>query len=38
MRAFCGTSGCNKKRVVELRLNFRETLIKPVGTDQPRAQ
>lgn len=38
MRAFCGSSGCNKKRIVTLRLNFREALIKPVVTDQPRAQ
>jgi hypothetical protein len=38
MRAFCGSSGCNRKRIVELRLNFRETLIKPLGADQPRAQ
>jgi hypothetical protein len=38
MRAFCGSSGSNRKRVVELRLNFRETLIKPLGADQPRAQ
>ncbi len=37
-RAFCGSSGCNKQRIVTLRLNFRETLLKPVVADQPRAQ
>lgn len=34
IRTFCGSALCDKQRLVDLRLNFRESLLKPVATAQ----